>query len=401
MKKLIIIIIILLTSTSNIFLLKPRPNPDNNQNPTPEIPEEPTPPLDPLENILNNMTIDEKIGQLFIVAYRYPNMDSNLDNILKTIKPGGFILFKENLKNYNQSMVLINSIKKTAKIPMFIATDQEGGRVQRIKDIPGISTTNIPAMAEIGATNDPNEAYKTGVTIANDLKKFSVNLDFAPVIDIYSNPLNKVIGERSFGSDAYLVSKMGLALGQGLKDNNIIPVYKHFPGHGNTKTDSHYDLPIVSKTKEELMNLDLIPFMEAINNNAEIIMVGHLAVPSITNNYEPASLSKILITDFLKKELGYQNLIITDALNMKALTNTYSTEEITIKALNAGVDILLMPEDPLKSFAAIKNAFNSGTISEKQINDSVRKIINLKLKYQLSDFYRSFNPRHLRDRDSA
>lgn len=383
MKKLIIIIIILLTSTSNIFLLKPRPNPDNNQNPTPEIPEEPTPPLDPLENILNNMTIDEKIGQLFIVAYRYPNMDSNLDNILKTIKPGGFILFKENLKNYNQSMVLINSIKKTAKIPMFIATDQEGGRVQRIKDIPGISTTNIPAMAEVGATNDPNEAYKTGVTIANDLKKFSVNLDFAPVIDIYSNPLNKVIGERSFGSDAYLVSKMGLALGQGLKDNNIIPVYKHFPGHGNTKTDSHYDLPIVSKTKEELMNLDLIPFMEAINNNAEIIMVGHLAVPSITNNYEPASLSKILITDFLKKELGYQNLIITDALNMKALTNTYSTEEITIKALNAGVDILLMPEDPLKSFAAIKNAFNSGTISEKQINDSVRKIINLKLKYQI------------------
>lgn len=383
MKKLIIIIIILLTSTSNIFLLKPRPNPDNNQNPTTEIPEEPTPPLDPLENILNNMTIDEKIGQLFIVAYRYPNMDSNLDNILKTIKPGGFILFKENLKNYNQSMVLINSIKKTAKIPMFIATDQEGGRVQRIKDIPGISTTNIPAMAEVGATNDPNEAYKTGVTIANDLKKFSVNLDFAPVIDIYSNPLNKVIGERSFGSDAYLVSKMGLALGQGLKDNNIIPVYKHFPGHGNTETDSHYDLPIVSKTKEELMNLDLIPFMEAINNNAEIIMVGHLAVPSITNNYEPASLSKILITDFLKKELGYQNLIITDALNMKALTNTYSTEEITIKALNAGVDILLMPEDPLKSFAAIKNALNSGTISEEQINNSVRKIINLKLKYQI------------------
>lgn len=268
---------------------------------------------------------------------------------------------------------------------MFISIDQEGGRVQRLKSMPGMNIINIPSMSKIGESNDENQAYNTGITIANDLKKFSINMNFAPVIDIYLNPKNTVIGDRSFGNNAKTVSKMGLSLANALKNNNIIPVYKHFPGHGNTEKDSHVEIPIITKTKEELYQDELIPFKNAISNNADIIMVGHLALPKITNDYTPASLSKQVVTDLLKNELGYKNLIITDALNMKAITNNYSEKQIYELAINAGVDILLMPNDPILAFNSIKKSLEEGTINETTITKSVEKIIALKLKYNIID----------------
>ena len=199
--------------------------------------------------IVNSMTIDEKIGQLFIIHYNKPEITEEFKHILETVKPGGFTLFNENIKTYEQTTKLIKDINSTAKIPMFISIDQEGGRVQRLKSMPGMNIINIPSMSKIGESNDENQAYNTGIKIANDLKKFSINMNFAPVIDIYLNPKNTVIGDRSFGNNAETVSKMGLSLANALKNNNIIPVYKHFPGHGNTEKDSHVEIPIITKTK--------------------------------------------------------------------------------------------------------------------------------------------------------
>lgn len=382
MKKLLkyaSIILVLLVSFYTIYRLNNHSQKENNQNKMP-IKE---PDQDYISKILKEMTLEEKIGQMMIIHYREPKLDETLSNMLKTIKPGGFIFFKENLVTYEDSLELIKNIKDSAKIPMFLSIDQEGGKVDRLKTIKGISFSNMPAMFEIGKTNDEDIAYGTGAQIAHNLKMLDLNMNFAPVLDIYSNPKNTVIGTRSFGDNAEIVSKMGLALSKGLKDNDIIPVYKHFPGHGNTETDSHVALPIVTKSKEELLKEELIPFKNAIDNGAEVIMIGHLAVPSITNSYIPASLSKKIITNLLKEELNYQNIVITDALNMKALTDNYSEKEIIEKAINAGVDILLMPENPINAVNVIKEGITSGSIKEEQINNSVKKILNLKYKYNI------------------
>ncbi len=336
-----------------------------------------------INNLLNSLTLEEKIGQMLIIEYRYPNVDEKLTNYLNTLKPGGFILFKENLQEYNSSLNFIESINSLSNIPMFMGIDEEGGRVDRIENTLNYPYEKIPPMSEIGATNDENIAYNTGVKIAEILKDFNINMDFAPVIDVYSNINNTVIGNRSFGSNPYLVAKMGIALQNGLKDNNIIPIYKHFPGHGDTATDSHYDLPVITKTKEELKELELIPFMEAINKGADVIMIGHLAIPSITNDNTPASLSKTLITDLLKNELGYQNLVITDALNMQAITKNYSDKEVYELAINAGVDLLLMPNNKDNVIDLIKELIAENKITEEQINSSVTKILTLKSKYGL------------------
>ena len=223
-----------------------------------------------------------------------------------------------------------------------------------------------------------NDAYNLGKVIAEELRVFGINLDFAPVIDCnWDNP-KSVIGKRAFEGDYTTVAKLGVSLAKGLKNNKVIPTYKHFPNHGATATDSHQDLPVINKTEEELLNNDLIPYQEAIKNNADMIMISHLALPKITKDYTPASLSYEIITNLLKKKLGFKGLVVTDALNMQALTKNYSEKEILIKAINAGADLLLMPEDPVNAVKIIKEAVNGGLISEERINESVEKILSLK-----------------------
>lgn len=327
---------------------------------------------------LNSLTLDEKIGQMLMVSYRSTEADDNLISVLNDVKPGGFIMFSENFESYTQVQKFLNDINATSDIPMFISVDQEGGRVQRLKNLTDREVTIVPAMSELGATNDEALSYEVGRVMGEELGVFGINMDFAPVLDIYSNPNNTVIGNRSFGTNAQTVSKMALSFAKGLKSTGVIPVYKHFPGHGDTATDSHYALPVITKTKEELMRLELKPFIDAINDKAEVIMIGHLAIPNITGDDTPASLSKVLITDFLKEELGYDGLVITDALNMGALTNNYSQKEIYTMAINAGVDILLMPSPARDALKIIKEAVLNGDISEEQIDKSVEKILRLK-----------------------
>ena len=331
-----------------------------------------------IEEQLKEMSLEEKIGQMLIVSYEGTSVTEELFSLLNQVKPGGFILFSNNFSDYEQTQKLIADIKSTSEIPMFISIDQEGGRVQRIKNLSDQEVTIIPPMYEIGLTRDEDFAYQVGKVIGEELRVFDINMDFAPVLDIYSNPNNTVIGDRSFGTTSDIVSTMAISLASGLQDTGVISVYKHFPGHGDTLEDSHDTLPIVTKTKEELMNFELIPFIQAIENGAEAIMVGHIAVPSITKDNTPATLSKVLIQGLLKDELGFQGLVITDGLNMKSLTNLYSQEEIYINAILAGVDILLMPEFSLNTIEIIKNAVLNGEISEERIDDAVTKILTLK-----------------------
>lgn len=334
-----------------------------------------------IDTTLNNLSLEEKISQMLIVSYNGQTFTEKMAEDLETNKPGGIILFDNNISNYEQTVQLINKMEETSSIPLFISIDQEGGKVRRLKKLDDVNISQIPAMWDLGKTDDAILSYNVGKVISEELQAFHINMNFAPVLDIVDNENSKFIGSRSFGSSPDNVSKMALALSKGMDDAGIIPVYKHFPGHGSTITDSHFDLPVLEKSKEELLNFDLIPFQEAINNGAQVIMIGHLATPNITNDTTPASLNKKIITDLLKNEMGYKGLVITDALNMQAITNYYSEQEIYEMAINAGVDILLMPSSCNSAINLIKDSLNKGTITIDQINNSVEKILTLKYSH--------------------
>lgn len=326
---------------------------------------------------MDNLSIDEKIAQMLIVYYIGDEYDENLSNIIKEVKPGGFILMSDNITTYDRTLNFVKGMQNDSDIPMIISTDEEGGSVQRIKGIRDISVTDIPYMYYLGQTKDKNLAYKVGEIIANELRTIGVNLTYAPVMDIYSNPNNTVIGKRSFGSDPNTVYDMATSLKNGIEDNLVNTCIKHFPGHGDTETDSHFEIPIINKTLVELENSDLLPFIKSINDT-NMIMVGHIALPKITNSSIPASLSKEIVTDLLKNKYNYRGLVITDALNMRSLTNNYSDKEIYTMAINAGVDLLLMPNGSKNAIKYIKEAIDDEEIDINTINESVRKILTYK-----------------------
>lgn len=329
-----------------------------------------------IEEIMNNMSVEEKIGQMLIIYDTHESVDDELKKLINEIKPSGFIINQSNITTFNKTKKYINDLKENSEIPLIISIDQEGGNVQRLQDLEDKKVTEIPSMLEVGKTNNLNIAYNVGRVLAEEMRTLGINVAYAPVCDIFSNPDNKVIGDRSFGDNPNLVADMCTSLGRGLEENGIIATYKHFPGHGNTATDSHTALPIINESYEDLINNELIPFKKAIDNDAKIIMVGHIAFPNLTNDNTPASLSKIIITDILKNELGYNGLVITDALNMGALRNNYTEEEIYIKAVEAGVDLLLMPSDVSETINVIKE-----NIPISRIDESVKKILIFKYTY--------------------
>lgn len=335
---------------------------------------------------LENMTLDEKIAQMLVVYYVGSNYDDTLKSVITEVKPGGFILMENNITTYENTLNLVKSMQKDSEIPMLITIDNEGGNVQRFTNISDLEVSDVPSMYNVGLKNDKTLAYNIGKLMALELRTIGVNVDFAPVLDVFSNPNNKVIGNRSFSSDANIVSTLGLSVGKGLEDNKVMACYKHFPGHGNTDVDSHYDMPVINKSLEELYDEELIPFKNAIDNGASMIMIGHINMPKISNDDKPASLSYEIVTNLLKNELNYKGLVITDALNMGALKNTYTDKEIYVHAINAGVDLLLMPNGSRNAIKYIKEAIDSNDVKLSQIDESVKKILTYKYKY-LSDNY--------------
>lgn len=329
-----------------------------------------------IEKILSTMTIEEKIGQMVVINVEGNTVTENIESIMNEVKPSGIILMKENFSSYEHTKKFVEDLKSMSDYPFIVSIDQEGGPVQRLKFLEEGNATDIPDMYSIGSLNDKVKAYNVGKVMALEMRTLGINVDYAPVVDIYSNSNNTVIGNRSFSENKDVVSTMAISLAKGLEDNGVIATYKHFPGHGDTEIDSHMKLPIIYKTKEEVENLELVPFKNVIANDAKLIMVGHIAFPLVTLDNTPASLSKKIVTGILKEELGFNGLVITDALNMKALTDNYSNEDIYIKSIEAGCDILLMPVDAREAISDIKN-----NIDEKRIDESVRKILKFKFKY--------------------
>lgn len=334
---------------------------------------------------VSKMDLEEKIGQMIFAGVSGTTMDTGAQKLINQLHVGGIIFYKNNFENPTQTVELVNQIKaeNSSNIPLFLGVDQEGGRVIRL---PG-ALTNFPPNKQIGEVNNPEFSYKIGRLLGYELKEFGLNLDFAPVLDINSNPNNPVIGDRSFGNNLEIVSKLGIETMKGIQSQKVIPTIKHFPGHGDTAVDSHLELPIVNKTLKELMKLELIPFKRAMDEGAEVVMVAHMLIPKLDKN-NPASMSKVVMTDVLRKQLGFTGVIITDDMTMGAIVEHFDIGKAAVESVKAGSDIILVGhgyDNVDKIQSALKSAIEKGEISQQRINESVERIIKLKRKYDIKD----------------
>ncbi|REB05154.1 beta-N-acetylhexosaminidase [Sporosarcina sp. BI001-red] len=338
------------------------------------------------EKMLSAMTLDEKIGQLVIAGIDGTAINKASEQLIEQYQIGGVIFYANNVKTPEQTVQFVNSLKaanQTNLLPLFTSIDQEGGRVARLPK----QVANLPTAASIGKTNESDYAFNIGGMLGKQLSQFGFNMNFAPVLDVNSNPNNPVIGDRSFSANPKVVSALGIQTMKGIEKQNVIPVVKHFPGHGDTSVDSHLELPKVNKTLKQLEQLELIPFKNAIEANADVVMVAHILLPQLDKTY-PASMSAPIMTDLLRKQLGYNGLIMTDDMTMKAITNHYGIAQAAVQSVKAGSDVVLVAHDPAKTIAvidALKSAVNSKEITEQRIDKSVMRIIKLKEKYQLDD----------------
>lgn len=374
-----------------LFLLPASPTPPEPPAPTPQP--SPTPTATPaptpsdtqrVQAIINDMTLHEKICQLFIV---FPEQLASADisavtqtgdamrKPLADFPVGGFIYLKNNLRERTQVIDMLTGVQNASHIPLFLAADEEGGRISRLADIRG--TTALEPMLsykEEGAET----ARKNAETIARDMAALGLNLDFAPVADVWSSPDNTVIGDRAYSDSFSQAAELIPAAVQGFHAGGVACTLKHFPGHGDTSADSHYGSVYVYKTREELRQNELLPFRAGIDAGADAVMIGHLIVSELDS--DPAPFSYTIVTELLREELGFDGVVITDALNMQAMTDHYSDGEIAVRAVAAGVDILLCPSDLQEAVAALEEAVQTGRISQERLDKSVQRILTVKLQ---------------------
>lgn len=384
MKKYKIRLVLIFTFLLFIIGCSPK-NPEVPEEPSPNpVEEEPsreeeTPEVDEIQEILNKMTLEEKVGQLLLVGFEGTEANEKSKYYIEDLAVGGLIFFTRNIQSKEQVNSMVKDFNELSKIPLLLGIDEEGGLVSRL---PG-EYTKLPAAVKLGNKNDTNLGFEYGKLLGNRVKSLGLNLNFAPIMDIHSNPSNPVIGNRAFGTDPDLVSKIGLSVAEGIRSRNVIPSIKHFPGHGDTSTDSHIELPLIDKSLEELLDFELIPFKKSIDEEIEMIMSAHILIPSIDSQY-PATLSKRILGDLLRDELGYQGVIISDDMTMGAIINNYSLEEASIDFLKAGGDILLVchgAENPDLVFNQILESVEDGVLSVEEIESKVYRILELKSRY--------------------
>ncbi|RRQ47128.1 glycoside hydrolase family 3 protein [Chryseobacterium sp. SC28] len=345
-----------------------------------------------VDQTYNSLSQDEKLGQLFIVAL-YTNKDeahiNQIRNIVLNDKIGGLILMQDDAE---REINLVNEFQSKSKVPLMIGMDAEWGVFQRIA-----KAHKYPWAITLGAIQDKNLIYEMSYKIAEDCQRMGINWDFAPVVDVNTNPNNPIIGNRSFGSDVDNVVNSALAYSNGLQDHQILAAIKHFPGHGDTDKDSHLDLPVVSHNIERLEKIELAPFKALMNKGIGGVMVAHLYVPSLENEKGiPASVSKKIVTGLLKEKYGFKGLIITDALNMGAVANKFQAGELDAMAFKAGNDIMLFSQDVATGKKLIQKAIDDGEIPQKRVEESVKKI--LLTKYFLGlDKYSNVNPENINE----
>ena len=342
------------------------------------------------DSLYQQLSLDEKIGQLYIVAL-YNNRGEEeiqkIRNLVEKEKIGGLILMQDDAEKH---INLLNEFQGKSRIKMMIGIDGEWGLFQRFP-----AAHKFPWAMTLGAIQDNSLIYEMTSKIAEDCKRMGIYWDFAPVVDVNTNPSNPIIGNRSFGSDINNVIAKGLAYAQGLQDHGVLASMKHFPGHGDTNTDSHLDLPVVSHNLERLNSVELAPFKALLDKKIGGVMVAHLYVPTLEKKKGiPASVSYEIITNLLKNTYQYKGLIITDALNMNAIAKKFSPGEIDLRAFKAGNDIMLFSQDVPSGKALIKSAFEKGEISENRLAESVKKILKTKFLLGLQDL-KPINPENI------
>lgn len=340
------------------------------------------------ETLLADMTLEEKIYQLFIVA---PEQLTGISQVtaagnatkakLQQYPVGGLVYFSGNLVSVDQTKTMLSNVQRFSNeiegVDLFLCVDEEGGRVARVAKNGAFQVENMPSMANVSGEE---EAFRCGDTIGAYLRELGFNVDFAPDADVLTNSANTVIGDRSFGSDPETVTKYAIAYSDGLHANGMMSTFKHFPGHGATEADTHEGYAYTGKSYEELMEAELKPFQAAGANGVDMVMVAHISVPAVSGDDTPSSLSERMITGILRGELGYDGLIVTDALNMGAIAQHYGSSTAAVKAVEAGVDLLLMPGDLQAAYSGIYNAVQNGEISEERIDESVRRILTAKVR---------------------
>ena len=357
---------------------------------------------DEVEAQLQKMTLREKVGQLFYVRPEcldttiHFNLVSTIDQSADDIKKiklqtvnttmrgvnekypvGGIILYAHNINDAAQLAAFIQQIRTLNGSPL-LCIDEEGGRVARIGNNENFHVEKFESMGAIGATGDSKNAYHCGNTIGTYLNKYGFDIDFAPVADVNTNPDNIVIGARAFSDNPDVAASMVTNYLQGLKDAGVTGCIKHFPGHGDTTADTHFGYAQSLKTWEEMKDCEMITFKAGIAWGTQLIMTAHIATPNVTGSDIPATMSSFILQDKLRGELGYQNIIITDAMEMGAITKQYNNAEAAVGTLLAGADIVLGPQNFVEAFDAVIKAVEDGTLTEERINQSVRRILKLK-----------------------
>ena len=345
------------------------------------------------EEYLETMTLEEKIAQMFVITPEalmgegtVTNVDGTFQESLKAHPVSGLIYFSKNLQSEEQVRQMLQTTMEAGQnvngLPLFQGVDEEGGDVTRIYKSGILEIEDVGSMAAIGATNDPQKAREAGAILGSYLGDLGFNLDFAPVADVLTNPDNLVVRTRSFGSDPELVCSMVCQELEGLKSQGVYGTLKHFPGHGATRQDSHTGYASTDRTLEQIKTEELLPFQAGINAGASFVMAGHISAPEITGNDIPASLSQEMITEILREDMGYDKIVITDALNMGAISQKYGSGEAAILSVEAGADILLMPADFEAASHRLTEAVRSGRIPESRIDQSVLRILRVKMELQ-------------------
>ncbi len=351
---------------------------------------------DPMEvriaTILEGWSLEQQVAQLFFLTPEALTPGGTVTSVTDEVKSsyaeypvGGIIFMKKNLTEPEQTRAMLEAYQQlsmeTAGVPLFLGVDEEGGTVARVASNPVFGITDVGNMADIGATQSTAVAYEAGQTIGSYLADLGFNLDFAPVADVWTNPENRLMKKRSFGAEASLVKDMAASFSAGLVEKGIWPCAKHFPGHGDTKEDSHEGFAYTDKSLDELRQEELIPFQEQIDRGISFIMMGHISAPNILGDSCPGSLSSVMVTDLLREEMGYQGIVITDAMNMGAIAKNYEAGEAAVMAIQAGVDIILMPADFPAAYEAVLEAVKSGEISRERLQMSLERILRVKLGF--------------------
>lgn len=323
----------------------------------------------------------EKIGQLLMVGLEGTVPSKALLSFIERRQPGGVILFARNLATPAQIAKLTNSLQARARLPLLIAIDQEGGRVSRLPK----GFTIFPSAAAIGARNSIELTYRAAEITARELRAVGINMNMAPVLDINTNPGNPVIGDRAYGDGATTVSKMGLATIAGLQDNGVVACGKHFPGHGDTDLDSHHALPVVKQSAERLQEIELRPFIHAIDNRLAAIMTAHVVYTAL-DPAQPATLSRPILTGLLRNQLRFAGLIVTDDLLMAAIAAKLGPGDAAVESLRAGADLALFsagPDAGEEAYAAIESGLRQGRLTEDRLDQAVLRVMSAKDKFVL------------------